>query len=299
MLIVRHTDGMDGLLSAVYAVYAQRLPRQELRFQPLSSPVQDLWAQTQTIAVDQTQAERVGERLHQLLGKEGLRTLLLASLAQHDEVSNVLGQLICASLDQQTNALLHYADAGPMQVSQWAQAVQMEQHRMKAFVRFEAIAQPEDPAMAAPQTLRLKSPETMPAPKRRSQRVRPLEMSAEVLDRTLYFARIEPVHDVLPLIANFFARRFADQRWLIADVGRQYGVYFDRRRCHLVEQMDTDMLHDPRRQYRPEESGLQQMWRAYLGAANIASRANPKLQRRHMPLRYWKHLTEQKGQSSR
>ena len=43
----------------------------------------------------------------------------------------------------------------------------------------------------------------------------------------LFHATIEPDFDVLPLIAAHFTKRYADQRWLIYDKRRRYGLYYD------------------------------------------------------------------------
>ncbi|HJY12281.1 MAG TPA: TIGR03915 family putative DNA repair protein, partial [Flavobacterium sp.] len=43
----------------------------------------------------------------------------------------------------------------------------------------------------------------------------------------LYYAIVEPDCDVLPLIESHFKKRYADQRWLIYDVKRKYGIFYD------------------------------------------------------------------------
>ena len=41
-----------------------------------------------------------------------------------------------------------------------------------------------------------------------------------------------------------------------------------------------------------DEKLFQEMWRSYFKALTIKERKNPKLQRQHMPRRYWKYITE-------
>ena len=43
----------------------------------------------------------------------------------------------------------------------------------------------------------------------------------------LYYAIIQPDYNVLPLIATHFKTRYADQRWLIYDGTRKYGLYYN------------------------------------------------------------------------
>ena len=40
-------------------------------------------------------------------------------------------------------------------------------------------------------------------------------------------AIVQPDFNVLPLIEKHFRERYADQRWLIYDVRRKYGLYYD------------------------------------------------------------------------
>ena len=44
----------------------------------------------------------------------------------------------------------------------------------------------------------------------------------------LYYAIVQPDFNVLPLIIKHFKDRYADQRWLVYDVRRKYGLYYDR-----------------------------------------------------------------------
>ena len=53
----------------------------------------------------------------------------------------------------------------------------------------------------------------------------------------LYYAMIQPDYNVLLLIAKHFKDRYADQRWLIYDTRRKYGLYYD------LEQVSEVQLH--------------------------------------------------------
>ena len=43
----------------------------------------------------------------------------------------------------------------------------------------------------------------------------------------IYFGAMEPIYNVIPLTVEHFCDRFADQRWLIYDIRRKYGYYYD------------------------------------------------------------------------
>jgi probable DNA metabolism protein len=42
----------------------------------------------------------------------------------------------------------------------------------------------------------------------------------------------------------------------------------------------------------PEGDGWEELWRTYHRSITIENRKNPELQKRFMPTRYWKYLTE-------
>ena len=110
-----------------------------------------------------------------------------------------------------------------------------------------------------------------------------------------YFAAVTPEHNALPLGLDYFTDRFADQRWLIYDRRRDYGYYYDghtARRVTLEDDrgMIADKLADE--WLAEDEREFQLLWKNYFRALAIPQRVNERQQRRMMPRRYWKHLTE-------
>lgn len=115
---------------------------------------------------------------------------------------------------------------------------------------------------------------------------------------SLYYALIEPTYNVLPLVATHFEKRYADQRWLIYDGARRYGIYYDGASVTEVEiafREGTLNGKDAGSVYDESEAFYQQLWQQYFNSVNIAARKNTRLHLQHMPRRYWKHLTEKKG----
>jgi probable DNA metabolism protein len=111
----------------------------------------------------------------------------------------------------------------------------------------------------------------------------------------LYYAIIEPECDVLPLIENHFKNRYADQRWLIYDFKRKYGIYYDLENVTTVElqfNADTNSSKFLAEICDQKEEFFQNLWVQYFNNVNIESRKNMKLHLQHMPKRYWKNLTE-------
>jgi len=111
----------------------------------------------------------------------------------------------------------------------------------------------------------------------------------------LYYALIEPDHNVLPLISRHFEGRYADQRWLIYDLKRSYGIYYDLKTVTTVEINFNPGISSSR--YIADisderEEFFQELWRKYFSSVNIPARKNIKLQVNQMPKRYWKHMIE-------
>ena len=111
----------------------------------------------------------------------------------------------------------------------------------------------------------------------------------------IYFANIEPDFDVLPIIAKHFKNRYADQKWMIYDLKRNYGIYYDLNKVDSI-QLDFSNSFDGTVNdtvyFTEEELDFQKLWKDYFEATNIASRKNMKLHIRHVPKRYWKYLSE-------
>ena len=111
----------------------------------------------------------------------------------------------------------------------------------------------------------------------------------------LYFCIIQPDFNVLPLISKHFEKRYADQRWLIYDSRRKYGLYYDLEKVEEVSmnfESDLNNKNELKSICDEKEELYQKLWCIYFGSVNIAARKNMKLHIQHMPKRYWRYLTE-------
>lgn len=116
----------------------------------------------------------------------------------------------------------------------------------------------------------------------------------KALDGT-YFAPIEPLYNVLPLTLDYFTNRFHDQEWIIYDLRRNYGYYYNGNGESLQEitfQNVPELLSGELT--APGEELYSQLWQTYFKAVCIKERINPRLHRQHLPARFWKHLTEKR-----
>lgn len=117
----------------------------------------------------------------------------------------------------------------------------------------------------------------------------------EKLQDESFFAKIEPDFNVLPLISNHFKQRYQDQKWMIFDLKRHYGIMWDLKDLNTFTPESTGMMQNSEKFHHEEEKYFQQMWQRYFIKTGIASRKNPKLHVQHVPKRYWKYLTEKKN----
>jgi probable DNA metabolism protein len=111
----------------------------------------------------------------------------------------------------------------------------------------------------------------------------------------IYFAPVSPVYNALPLVIEHFADRFSDQKWLIYDVKRKYGYFYDLKIVEEVTLQDDKHLLSGKLDdelMAEDEKLFQELWKGYFKAIAIKERINPRLQRQNMPRRFWKYLIE-------
>ncbi len=110
----------------------------------------------------------------------------------------------------------------------------------------------------------------------------------------IYTAVVNPDFNVLPLIIHHFRDRYADQKWLIYDTIRNYGIYYDLSTVELITFEDNRKpdLKTIKNSHNDQEIDFQKLWNTYYKNVNIKSRKNNKLHLQHIPKRYWKYLTE-------
>jgi len=106
-------------------------------------------------------------------------------------------------------------------------------------------------------------------------------------ENDLMVAVIEPTYNIVNLLAEHFANRFPNMQWMIVDVKRGLGIHYD---CMEVYEICGDAAEIPA--INDEFSAL---WKGYYKSASIKERKNQRLQKRCLPVKYWKHLTEMSG----
>jgi probable DNA metabolism protein len=211
-----------------------------------------LFGETHTVHTERTKSERVWKGLEKYLPAQGRQKLYKTFLSEQRGMEDMLLEYVQYVFREKKDITKDYGHRAVSYITDTAKKVHREKHRMEAFVRFQKTGD------------------------------------------DLYFSIVEPDFNVLPLIATHFEKRYADQRWLIYDKKRKYGIHYDLKVTSFVQidiatgAGDTELGNI----LNESEHAYQQLWRDYFHSTNIKARKNMKLHIRHMPLRYWKYLTE-------
>jgi probable DNA metabolism protein len=208
------------------------------------------------VTTDIQKADRVLKGLKKKISAFAFHTLFVCWLSESKGVDLLLFHYICKSFTS-SSIEMNFADADVLALSKIYKKVSSEAEKVRQFVRFQKAA-----------------------------------------DMT-YFAAIKPLYNVLPLVVKFFQDRFADQQWIIYDIKRSYALYYDLVKTEVIRFEDLKM-NRLNGKLSPEllskdEFCFQDTWKQYLHSISIKERINPRLQRQHMPKRFWKYLTEKQG----
>ncbi|MBP3916135.1 MULTISPECIES: TIGR03915 family putative DNA repair protein [unclassified Clostridium] len=104
-----------------------------------------------------------------------------------------------------------------------------------------------------------------------------------------FYAQIEPVYNILPIILNHFTLRFSDQNFIIHDLKREKAIMYNKE-SSIITDLSKDegyLLSNLN-----NDENFESLWKTFYKSVNIKERENSKLRNQHMPKRYWNHLTE-------
>ncbi|MCL2793524.1 MAG: TIGR03915 family putative DNA repair protein [Spirochaetaceae bacterium] len=110
-------------------------------------------------------------------------------------------------------------------------------------------------------------------------------------------ARCSPDYFILPTLAHHFTQRFGNSNWAIIDEKRDIAL------MRAGQEPAKLMRFDPGHPWFKEEvdpnkedfNDWEKMWKNYHTSISNESRSKPNLQRRFIPVRYWKYIPELRG----
>lgn len=252
LIIFQYDRTFDGMLTVVFDAYARRSFPQVI--QGTDEPLPLFYDEVHPVITDEAKADRVWKALEKKLSKDALSCLTVSYFSELPELDLHLFRYICKNIDSPVSLENNLADDDILFVTNTFRKVLYERLRMMQFIRFQKAA-----------------------------------------DGT-YFGIMEPQYNVLPLAIAHFKDRFADQPFVLYDKRRHYGYYYDQHEVtqvtfdeslpHFVTgKLDESLMAE-------DEKLFQELWRTYFKAVCIRDRLNPRKQRKDMPVRYWKYLTE-------
>ncbi len=266
MTVFRYDKSFEGLLTAVFDAYARRMWPEALLAEGEPAPM--FTNEEHTVVTDPEKAGRVWRALGKKVPKDVLNMLVMGWLSEQEGVDSMVARYIKRIFGGNAHGgekevpgggpevWTDFRDTDILTIKKLAQKVSYEREHLMQFTRFQKGLSND------------------------------------------YFAPVSPRYNALPLAIPYFRDRFRDQRWLVYDITRHYGYYYDLHEVteitlpddsHLASgQLDPSLLAE-------NEELFAQMWRGYIDSMAIKERLNARLQRQHMPRRFWPLMTEMAG----
>jgi probable DNA metabolism protein len=205
------------------------------------------------VETEEQKATRVYEAIGAKISNEDLRRIYRVFLSSDQEKENKLLQYIRLGFQRGPAVSLLHSHPIVFDVQQCEKKVTVETHRLKGLLRFSALKNSSGPGE----------------------------------EKEILYCCVEPDHDILELIADHFSDRLKSDPFIIHDKTRSKAVFSQRGTWYLspFTEKDLPVLGERESKYRD-------LWKEYFETIAIQERINPKCQKRMMPVRYWKNLTE-------
>ncbi|MDR2882980.1 MAG: TIGR03915 family putative DNA repair protein [Alistipes sp.] len=268
MIVFRYDKTLDGLLTVVFDAYSRRIWPEALLAPGEPAPM--FTDEEHTVATDPEKARRVWRALEKKLPKDVLNMLVMGWLSEQEGVDVMAARFMRRVFDETGAVATDFRDPDVLRIKQLAQKVSREREHLMQFTRFQKGADAGDPG----------------------------DDPANPSGQPTYFAPVSPRYNALPLAIPYFHDRFRDQRWLVYDISRHYGYYYDLHEVTEITLPDDSRLASGRLDpslLAGNEDMFAQMWRGYIASMAIEERLNARLQRQHMPRRFWPLMTEMAG----
>lgn len=205
------------------------------------------------VETEESKAVRVYEAIRRKISKEDLRRIYRVFLSSEEEKENMLLAYIVLGFQEGSGVSLLHSNPVVFAVQKCEYKVSIETHRIKGLARFSALRKP----------------------------------GAGETGQEILYCCFEPDHDILELIADHFADRLKNDPFIIHDKKRNKAVFAQRGDWYVSGFTEGDLpaLGVGEKEYRD-------LWKKYFETIAIRERTNPSCQKRFMPARYWKNLTE-------
>lgn len=205
------------------------------------------------VETKEKKASTVYEAIEEKISGEDMRRIYRAFLSSDPQKENKLLLYIRLGFKKGSAVSLLHSNPIVFDVQQCEKKVSFEMHRMKGLARFSALK----------------------------------HGAVESMGREILYCCIQPDHDILEIIADHFSDRLKNDPFIIHDKTRSKAVFAQGGNWYIsnFSEKDLPMLGETEQEYRI-------LWKKYFETIAIQERINPSCQKRFMPVRYWKNLTE-------
>jgi probable DNA metabolism protein len=253
-MILVYDGTFEGYLSVVFECYSRKLEPMNIASE--KNLQETMFVEKEFIPSDAIHSDRVWKGIQSKLSTEMNQLPYSAWLSCEPGIEIALLQFIRLAFASTVPIENNFGDPDVLTVRKAARRVMKEAMRMLQFIRFQ-----------------------------------------RTLD-DIYFAAISPDYDVMPMTLKHLKERFADQLWVVYDLKRDYGFYYNRETIEEIalneKSFNTKNGAVPLNMLQEDEAHYQTAWKGYCKNITIRERLNLKLQKQHMPKRYWKFLPEKK-----
>lgn len=253
-MILLYDGSFEGFLSVIFECYAQKIIPKNICSE--ENYQERIFEQKEFIPSNTAFSSRVWKAWQKKISTEINQLPYLAFLSNEPGIEMKLYHFAQLAFSSEVLTESNYRDQDILDIRKAAKRVSQEAMRMLQFVRFQLTKD------------------------------------------NIYFSGIRPRYDVLPMTIKHFQDRFADQQWILYDMKRNYGFYYNLKEVEeitlnykLFNEQDGSISSSI---LQEEEPLYQSLWKNYCENITIKERLNLKLQKQHMPKRFWKFLPEKK-----
>lgn len=249
-------DGsFEGLLTVLYEAFKNREKPNIINKEELVQ--QNFLYENKTVYTDIKKVDVVVSAIRNKISDEAFMNIFYVYLSQLENYEIIIYDYLSLGWRISHKISLYLSDDRVLKVEKICQKVLGERHRMLGLVRFK------------------------------------------LLKGQILYSRIEPDYNISVLLAPHFCERLKCENWIIHDAKRDIGVLYNKKinSSNSLSLSGNDWIVIPfYLDSIPEiescEIDYEALWRQYTTSIAIQSRKNEKLQRKNMPFRYWKNLTE-------
>lgn len=254
MIDYLYDGSFEGLLTCVYNHYYEEKASGIFLNDSYQS---SLLGGFKLIETDEVKATKVYDAIENKISSDDLRRIYRVFLSSIDnKETKILNYIILGFKEGSSISLLH-SNQVVFEVQQIEKKVSFEVHRLTGLVRFSVLNMQEK------------------------------GLTKEEVNNEIMYCCIEPDHDVLELIAGHFSDRFKNEPFIIHDKRRGKAVFAQNGKWYISDFNNLNLIN-----VENNEKYYRQLWKEYFETIAIKERINPSCQKRCMPVRYWKNLTE-------